>query len=218
MRTRIKICGLTREADVVAAATSGADAVGFNCYPKSPRYVMPARLRVLAGAVTPFVTPVLLFVNASADLVEDAIASVPDAMLQFHGDEPEAACSRYGRPYLRAVHMAEGVDLLDWQARYPSAVALLADTPSAASGVYGGSGRSFDWSRAATPPGMLIRPLILAGGLTAASVGEAIARIRPYAVDVSSSVEESPGHKSAARINEFIAAVRAADEALSITA
>lgn len=218
MRTRIKICGLTREADVVAAATSGADAVGFVCYPKSPRYVPPVRLRALAGAVSPFATPVLLFVNASADLVEDALASVPDAMLQFHGDEPEAACSRYGRPYLRAVHMGDGVDLIDWQARYPSAAALLADTPSATSGLYGGSGQSFDWSRAAPPPGLLVKPLVLAGGLTAASVGEAIARVRPYAVDVSSGVEESPGHKSAARINEFIAAVRAADETLSTPA
>lgn len=215
MRTRIKICGLTREADVAAAAASGADAVGFVCYPKSPRYVLPARLRALAGVITPFATPVLLFVNASADLVEDAIASVPDAMLQFHGDEPEAACSRYGRPYLRTVSMGEGVDLLDWQARYPSAAALLADTPSAA---FGGSGRSFDWSRITRLPGPVIKPLVLAGGLTAASVGEAIARVRPYAVDVSSGVEESPGHKSAARIDEFIAAVRAADEAISAPA
>lgn len=211
MRTRIKICGLTREADVAAASGSGADAVGFVCYPKSPRYVMPARLRALASVVAPFATPVLLFVNASPDLVEDAIASVPDAMLQFHGDEPEAACSRYGRPYLRAVHMGEGVDLLDWQARFHSAAALLTDTPSA---VFGGSGRSFDWSRAAPLPGLLVKPVMLAGGLTAASVGEAIAHVRPYAVDVSSGVEDAPGHKNPSRINEFIAAVRAADEAL----
>lgn len=215
MRTRIKICGLTREADVVAASASGADAVGFVCYPKSPRYVLPVRLRALAAVVAPFATPVLLFVNASPDLVEDAIASVPDAMLQFHGDEPEAACSRYGRPYLRAVHMGEGVDLLDWQSRFRSAAALLADTPSS---VFGGSGQSFDWSRAAPLQGLLVKPVVLAGGLTAANVGDAIARVQPYAVDVSSGVEDAPGLKNPSRINEFIAAVRAADEALTAPA
>lgn len=211
MRTRIKICGLTREADVAAAVTAGADAIGFNCYPKSSRHVVPARLRALARGLPPFVAPVLLFVNASADLIEDALAAVPDATLQFHGDEHEAACSRYGRPYLRAVRMDPGVDLLDSEREFHSAVALLADAPSTAAAEYGGTGRTFDWTRV---PLRRNKPLVLAGGLNDANVGDAIGRLRPYAVDVSSGVEQSPGIKSEARIHQFIAAVRAADQSL----
>jgi phosphoribosylanthranilate isomerase len=209
MRTRIKICGLTREADVAAAVAAGADAVGFNCYPKSSRHVTPARLRALARGLPPFVTPVLLFVNAAADLVEGAIAAVPDALLQFHGDEHEPACSRYGRPYLRAIRMDAEVDLLDSERQFHSAAALLADAPSEA---YGGSGRSFDWSRV---PLRRAKALVLAGGLTDDNVGDAIRHLRPYAVDVSSGVEDAPGIKSETRINRFIAAVRAADEGLT---
>ncbi len=209
MRTRTKICGLTREVDVEAAAAGGADAVGFICYPKSPRYVMPARLRALARHLPPFVTPVLLFVNAAADLIEDAVAAVPDAMLQFHGDEHEPACSRYGRPYMRALGMDTGVDLLDWERQFHSAAALIADAPSEA---YGGSGQTFDWARV---PLRRSKPLVLAGGLDAVNVGDAIRRLRPYAVDVSSGVEDAPGIKSTARINQFIAAVRAADQGLA---
>ncbi len=209
MRTRIKICGLTREADLAAAISAGADAVGFVCYPKSPRHVTPARLRTLARTLPPFVMPVLLFVNAATDLVEDALAAMPTAMLQFHGDEHEQACSRYGRLYLRAIRMDAGVDLLDSERVFHSAAALLADAPSDA---YGGSGTSFDWNRV---PSRRTKPLVLAGGLDAGNVGDAVRRVRPYAVDVSSGVEETPGVKSAIRINQFIAAVRAADQGLS---
>lgn len=209
MRTRIKICGLTREVDVAAAAAAGADAVGFVCYPKSPRHVPPARLRVLASKLPPFTTPVLLFVNAPADLIEDALGAVPDAMLQFHGDEHEPACSRYGRPYLRAIQMEAAVDLLDCERQFHSAAALLADAPS---DTHGGGGRVFDWGRV---PLRRTKPLVLAGGLRAENVGDAIRRLRPFGVDVSSGVEESPGIKSSNRINQFIAAVRAADEGLA---
>jgi len=209
MRTRIKICGLTREVDVEAAIAAGADAVGFVCHPKSPRYVAPLRLRSLARHLPPFATPVLLFVNAAADLVEDALAAVPDAMLQFHGDEHEPACVRYGRPYMRAVRMEPGVDLLDCEREFHSAAALMADAPSDA---FGGSGTTFDWTRV---PLRRAKPLVLAGGLRAENVADAIGRLRPYAVDVSSGVEDAPGFKSAVRINEFIAAVRAADESLA---
>jgi phosphoribosylanthranilate isomerase len=209
MRTRIKICGLTREADVAAAVAGGADAVGFVCYAKSPRYVTPLRLRALARHLPPFATPVLLFVNAAADLIEDALAAVPDAMLQFHGDEHEPACSRHGRPYLRAIRMDSGVDLLDCEREFHSAAALLAD---ASSDAFGGSGATFDWGRV---PLRRTKPLVLAGGLRSENVGDAIRRLRPYAVDVSSGVEDSPGVKSASRINQFMAAVRAADEALA---
>jgi phosphoribosylanthranilate isomerase len=208
MRTRIKICGLTREADVAAACAAGADAIGFVCYPKSPRHVVPQRLTALAGELGPFTVPVLLFVNATPDLVRAARDAVPTAMLQFHGDEQEPECARYGAPYVRAVRMAEGVDLLDCERRFPSAAALLLDTPSEA---YGGSGRAFDWSLIPERRSMRV---ILAGGLDSGNVMRAVQAVRPYAVDVSSSVEEAPGIKSAARIEEFVDAVRRADRAI----
>ncbi len=209
MRTRIKICGLTREADVEAAVAAGADAVGLNCYAKSPRHVAPVRLRSLTRGLPPFVTPVLLFVNAPSDLIEDALEAVPNALLQFHGDEHEAACSRYGHPYVRALRMEEGVDLLDFERQFQSAAALMFDAPSPG---YGGSGQTFEWNRI---PLRRSKPIVLAGGLVPGNVGDAIRRVRPYAVDVSSGVEDAPGIKNTVRMNEFIAAVRAADQALS---
>jgi phosphoribosylanthranilate isomerase len=207
MRTRIKICGLTREADVAAAVEGGADAVGFICYEGSPRHVARPRLRELASHVPPLVTPVLVFVNAAPQVVEAALQAVPNALLQFQGDEGEAACSRYARPYVRAIRLAPGVDLLDCERHFFSASALLVDAPSAQ---YGGSGQLADWSRV---PVMRGKPLALAGGLTAANVGDAIRQLGPYAVDVSSGVEDAPGIKSSTRIFQFTAAVRAADEA-----
>jgi len=206
MRTRIKICGLKREADVAAVCAAGADAVGFNCYPKSPRYVAPNRLRALARELGPFTVPVLLFVNAAPDLVEAARDAVPNAVLQFHGDEHEADCARYGAVYMRAIRMSDGVDLLDCERLFPSAAALLLDTPSEA---YGGSGRAFDWSRIPARRSMRV---ILAGGLNSDNVMRAVQTVRPYAVDVSSGVEEAPGIKSATRIRDFIDAVRRADQ------
>lgn len=206
-RTRIKICGLTRVEDVAAAAAAGADAVGFVCYPRSPRFVEAARLRELACALPPFVTPVLLFVNATPEQVEAGLAQVPQALLQFHGDETAAFCARFGRPYLRAVSMAAGVALLDCEREFSSAMALLADAPAAG---YGGSGKVFDWSRLPAPS-QRRKPLVLAGGLNEANVTEAIASVRPCAVDVSGGVEQAPGIKSAERIERFCAAVRAAD-------
>jgi len=208
MRTRIKICGLTRETDVVAAIEAGADALGFVCYPQSPRYVTPARLRQLAREFGVFATPVLLFVNAASDLVEGALEAMPDALLQFHGDEHEAACSRYGRPYMRAVAMADGVGLLDFEREFHSAAALLADAPSEG---FGGAGRSFDWSQL---PVRRSKPLVLAGGLNEENVAAAIRIVRPYAVDVSSGVEDAPGIKNPARIRRFVDTVLEVDELL----
>ncbi|MGB2816822.1 MAG: phosphoribosylanthranilate isomerase [Burkholderiaceae bacterium] len=205
MRTRIKICGLTREADVAAASAAGADAVGFVCYPKSPRFVDPHRLHALARELGPFTVPVLLFVNAPSDLVDAAREAIPNAVLQFHGDEHEAECARHGAAYVRAIRMSDGVDLLDCERLFSSAAALLVDAPSA---VYGGSGEAFDWSRI---PRERTKRLILAGGLHRDNVESAVRTVRPYAVDVSSGVEEAPGIKSAARIGEFIDAVRRAD-------
>jgi phosphoribosylanthranilate isomerase len=206
-RTRIKICGLTRAEDVDAAVSLGADALGFVCYPGSPRHVTPDRLQRLTQRVPAYVTPVLLFVNASLAQVREAAEAVPHALLQLHGDETPEQCATYARPYVKAFAMTGRAALLDCETRYSTAVALLADTPSAA---YGGSGTTFDW---ATVPGRTERrkALILAGGLDADNVADAVRRTRPYAVDVSSGVEAAKGVKSAAKIERFIAAVRAAD-------
>jgi phosphoribosylanthranilate isomerase len=209
MRTRIKVCGLTREQDVAVAVAAGADAVGFNCYPASPRYVAPHRLRQLVRELGALTTPVLVFVNAAHDLVEAALDALPQAVLQFHGDEHEPACAIYHRPYLRAIRMVPGIDLLDCERQFHSATALLADAPSPG---YGGSGQRFDW---AVLPSVRNKPLVLAGGLDPTNVGHAIRTVRPYAVDVSSGVEDAPAIKSAARIERFFAAVRAADASLA---
>jgi phosphoribosylanthranilate isomerase len=209
-RVRIKICGLTRAGDVAAAADAGADAVGFVCYAGSPRFVTPEALGALAAQVPAFVTPVLLFVNAAADAVRSALAAVPHALLQFHGEETESQCVQFGRPYLRAVRMGEVVRLLDCERMFGSALALLADAPAAG---YGGGGRVFDWSRIPAPAERG-KPLVLAGGLDAANVGAAIAQVRPAAVDVSSGVEAAKGIKDPVRIRAFIAAVRTAERLL----
>lgn len=206
-RTRIKICGLTRGADVAAAVALGADAVGFVRYRGSPRYVELQQLALLLREVPAFVTPVLVFVNAAEDEVRAALDVAPNALLQFHGDETESDCARFDRPYLRAVRMGKGVDLLDCAALFASAVALLADAPAAG---YGGGGKAFDWSRVPAPAARR-KPLVLAGGLNADNVGAAIRAVRPYAVDVVSGVEETPGAKSAEKLRRFFAAVRAAD-------
>jgi len=204
-RTRIKICGLTREADVDAAVEAGADAIGFVLYPKSPRHVSAARAVELARRLPAFVTPVALFVNASAHEVAEAVAALPNALLQHHGDESPADCRSHSRPYIRAARMAPGLDLLDFAAQYSDALAILLDTHVEA---YGGSGKVFDWSL--VPPGVP-RPLVLSGGLHAANVIEGILRVRPWAVDVSSGVESAKGIKDAEAIRRFCDAVREAD-------
>lgn len=211
MRIRTKICGLTTPRDVACACGLGADAVGFVCYERSPRFVPPRDLASLAREVAPFVTPVLLFVNAGRQQVEEALREVPHALLQFHGSESHDDCAGYGRAYVRAVAMAEDVDLLDWERQYPTAAALLADAPSAA---FGGSGKTFDWGRLPAAE-RRARRLILAGGLDASNVGAAIRAARPYGVDVSSGVETERGIKSESRMREFIAAVRAAEESIT---
>jgi phosphoribosylanthranilate isomerase len=209
-RTRIKICGFTREADVDAACAAGADALGFNLYPKSPRGITPARARELARRLPPFVVPVLLFVNASADEVAAGLDAVPEAVLQFHGDETPAQCEAAARPYLRAVRMgAPGsgheVDLLDCAARYASAQALLLD---AFVDGFGGGGKVFDWSLI---PRNVPAPVVLSGGLNPANVTDGVRLVRPWAVDVSSGVESSKGIKDALLMRRFCQAVRDAD-------
>jgi phosphoribosylanthranilate isomerase len=207
--TRIKICGLTREADVEAAVAAGADAIGFVFYVKSPRAVTPQRARALARLLPPFVTPVGLFVNATDAELQAGFDALPNMLVQFHGDEPPADCDRVNRPYLRAARMAPGVDLLDFATQFPNAQALLLDAHVEG---YGGGGKVFDWSL--IPPSVSSR-LVLSGGLNAANVADGIARVRPWAVDVSSGVEVSKGIKSADLIHEFCRAVRRADAELT---
>ncbi|WP_374481835.1 phosphoribosylanthranilate isomerase [Zoogloea sp.] len=201
-RTRIKICGLTREEDVLAAVNAGADAIGFVFYPPSPRFVCFERAAELARLVPPFVTVVGLFVNAERSYIEAAKAAVPLQVLQFHGDESESQCLGFGLPYIKAARMRQGLDLLKYAACYPGAQGLLLDAFVEG---YGGGGETFDWSL--IPSGLPV-PLILSGGLHAGNVTEAVRRVRPWAVDVSSGVEAAKGVKDAARITEFVAGVR----------
>jgi len=204
-RTRIKICGLTREADVEAAVLAGADAIGFVLYEKSPRFVSVDRAAALARLLPPFVTPVLLTVNAPDDLIGQALDSVPLALLQFHGDETPADCARPVHPYLRAARMAPGFDLLNFSQQFPDAQAVLVDAHVDG---YGGGGKVFDWSLL---PSSLPRPMILSGGLHPGNVAEGVTRVRPWGVDVSSGVEAGKGLKDAALMRQFCQAVRAAD-------
>jgi phosphoribosylanthranilate isomerase len=220
-RTRIKICGLTREEDVDCAVQAGADAVGFVLYPPSPRYVTPERAAELARRLPPFVTPVLLVVNEPAESVLAACAIVPNATVQFHGDEtPEqclAATDGGRRPWMRAARIpldeALPFDLVEFAARFPLAQALLLDAHVEG---YGGGGKAFNWSR--LPPSVNAH-LVLSGGLTPANVTDGIVQVRPrsrtLAVDVSSGVERAKGVKDPDKIHQFVAAVRAADVLLA---
>lgn len=203
-RTRIKICGLTREEDVDAAVAAGADAIGFVFYEKSPRYVTPARAAALVRRLPPFVSAVGLFVNADPAVVLATLGEVPLHVLQFHGDESEADCCRYARPYLKAARVTPELDLVQYASRFPSAQGILLDAFVEG---YGGGGKIFDWTLI---PSDLGRPIVLSGGLDAANVGEAVHRVRPAAVDVSSGVEAAKGIKDPLKIEAFVAAVRAA--------
>ena len=218
-RTRIKICGLSREQEVDAAVEAGADAIGLVLYPKSPRFVTPQRAAELARRLPPFVTPVLLVVNEPAAALRAACELVPGAIVQFHGDETPQQCreAAAGRPWMRAARIpadpAVPFDLLKFAADFSEAQALLLDAHVEG---YGGAGRTFPWSR--LPPNASCHA-VLSGGLTPANVADGIAQVRPrfrtLAVDVSSGVEASKGVKDAAKIHQFVAAVRAADERLA---
>ncbi|HEV7577793.1 MAG TPA: phosphoribosylanthranilate isomerase [Caldimonas sp.] len=204
-RTRIKICGLSQEADVEAAAHAGADAVGFVFHPASPRFVAPERAAELARGLPPFITPVGLFVNATREDIDRVLALIPALILQFHGDESPDECRAFQRPYLRAARMAPGLDLLDFSRRFSEAQGLLLDAHVEG---FGGSGKAFDWSLV---PAGVPHPLVLSGGLHAENVVAGILQLRPWAVDVSSGVESSRGVKDAAAIRRFCDAVREAD-------
>ena len=222
-RTRIKICGLTREQDVDAAVAAGADAIGFVLDAKSPRFVTAQRAAALARRLPPFVTPLLLFVNEAADNIRSACGLVAGACVQFHGDESPADCllatQPDGRAFLRAARIPMGAaaanfDLVKYASDYQSAQAILLDAHVDG---YGGGGQTFNWSL--LPPNVNAH-LVLSGGLTAANVADGIVQLRPrclsLAVDVSSGVELSgPGHqglKDPKKIKQFVTAVRAADQ------
>lgn len=208
-RTRIKICGVAQEADIDAAVDAGADAVGFVFHRPSVRSLTVERAAALARTLPPYVTPVGLFVNAQRAEIEAALRAMPALVLQFHGDESPAECNAYGRPYLRAVRMAAGLDLLDFARRFSKAQGLLLDAHVEG---FGGGGKAFDWSL--VPAGFQAesrRRLVLSGGLHAANVCAGILQLRPWAVDVSSGVESSRGVKDAAAIRRFCDAVREAD-------
>jgi phosphoribosylanthranilate isomerase len=202
MRTRVKICGITRIEDAMAAAQAGADAIGFVFDPKSPRHVHPDQALKIARVLPPFITIVGLFVNAAPDTIEGVLSHVPLDLIQFHGNEKPEQCRRYHRSYIKAIHMKPEVDLREMARLYGDATGLLLDTYVA--DVAGGSGQAFDWSRI---PSDLGKSVILAGGLTPENVGDAVRRVHPYAVDVSSGVEQSKGVKDADKISAFIEAV-----------
>jgi phosphoribosylanthranilate isomerase len=213
-RTRIKICGITRVDDALAAAHAGADAIGLNFWAGTPRRVAVERARAIVAALPPMVTTVGLFVDPTAAEVRAVLDALPLAALQFHGREDAAFCRAFGRPYLKAIAVGGEDPLLESLSPYSDAAGVLLDAPPSG-GLPGGTGRTFDWDRV---PARLPLPLVLSGGLTADNVGEAIRRTRPWAVDVSSGVEAldaagapQKGIKDAARIAAFVAEVRHAD-------
>jgi phosphoribosylanthranilate isomerase len=205
MRTRIKICGMTRVDDVRAAAQAGADAIGLVFYPPSPRFLKLGLARELVNAVPPFVSSVALFVNPPAEQVRAVMEAVRPSMLQFHGEESPEFCAQFGVPFLKACRVREGVDLLKYLQPFTAAAGWLLDSHVAE---YGGVGESFDWSLV---PAERARPLVLSGGLTRENVRDAIRRVRPWAVDVSSGVESAKGIKDAGKIAAFISEVRNAN-------
>ena len=205
-RTRIKICGIKEARHALTAADAGADAIGLVFYKDSPRFVTPGTAANIVGVLPPYVTTVGLFVDANDRKVRQTLAEVHLDLLQFHGSEEPDFCAQFGVPYVRAVPMGEGVDLLEYAGRFATARALLLDAH--APGEPGGTGRTFDW--AAIPRDLPI-PLILSGGLTPENVGRAVREVKPWAVDVSSGVESGRGSKDPQKIVEFIRSVQRED-------
>ena len=205
-QTRIKICGITKPDDARVAAVCGADAIGLVFYPKSPRAVTASQALECVKALPPLVTVVALFVNESAENIAKILEEVPIDVLQFHGDETPEFCTQFGRPYLKALRVRSADEIESACDTFRSAKAILLD--AWVEGIRGGTGKRFDWKMA---QGSFSVPLVLAGGLNAENVAEAIELINPAAVDVSGGVESAPGVKSAKSIEQFIAAVRSAD-------
>ena len=205
-RVRVKICGITRPQDALLAAQSGADAIGLVFFPGSPRAVNIDRAQQIIEELPPFVSKVGLFVNASAAEIDTVLENVSLDILQFHGDEQPEQCSCFPRPFIKAIRMQDNVDLKAMADKYSAAAALLLD--SYVKDIYGGTGTTFDWSGI---PDDIAKPLILAGGLDAGNVADAVKQVRPYGVDVSGGVELGKGIKDAGKIEQFIREVRNAD-------
>jgi phosphoribosylanthranilate isomerase len=204
LRTRIKICGITRPQDARAAAAAGADAIGLVFYPPSPRYLSTERAVEVRDALPPFVQAVALFVNPDPALVAQVLGRVRPALLQFHGEETPEFCAQFGVPFVKACRVRRGVPALEYLRPFSRAAAWLFDSHVPE---YGGVGEAFDWSLVPAAD----KPVILSGGLSAANVAEAIRRVRPWGVDVSTGVESAKGIKDAAKIAAFIAEVANAD-------
>ncbi len=205
-RTRVKICGITRVEDALAAAAAGADAIGFVFCASSPRAVSVATARAICDVLPAFVTTVGLFVDAEPHAVRETLDGVPLDLLQFHGTETPEYCKQFTRPYCKALRMRDDINVMAMTRQFGDARAILLDTYRA--GVAGGTGEAFDWQRV---PQQLRSNIVLAGGLSPHNVSDAIAQIRPFAVDVSGGVESAAGMKDAKKIEAFIAAVRRAD-------
>ena len=204
MRTRVKICGITRPSDARAAAEAGADAIGLVFYPRSPRFLSVERALEIRDALPPFVQAVALFVNPDAAQVAQVIGRVKPALLQFHGEEAPSFCAEFGLPYVKACRVKQGTSALEYLRPFSQAAAWLFDSHVPE---YGGVGESFDWSLVPK----IDKPVILSGGLSAANIAEAIRRVKPWGVDVSSGVESAKGIKDAAKIAAFIAEVQRAE-------
>ncbi|RLQ22986.1 phosphoribosylanthranilate isomerase [Seongchinamella sediminis] len=204
--TRIKICGITRPEDALAAIDAGADALGLVFYANSARAVTAMQAADIAAVVPPFVTLVSLFVNAEADTVADVVSRLPVGLIQFHGDEDAAFCASFERPWIKALRVRSDTDVATASRAYAGGSGILLDAWQ--EGVPGGTGKTFDWRLAVQEQSL---PLVLAGGLTPENVGDAITRVKPWAVDVSGGVESTPGIKDSEKIKRFVAAVRAAD-------
>lgn len=206
MRTRVKICGITRLEDAMVAAEAGVDSIGLVFYHKSPRNLSPEAAAGIARALPPFVTVTALFLNPGTELVRSVLDSVPVDLLQFHGTESESECTTYNLPYIKAIGMRDRIDLSSLPLEYPSAKGFLLDSHS--HGEAGGTGESFDWSSVSESVG---KPLILAGGLNPSNVRQAIEQVRPWAVDLSSGVEVRPGIKDHKKIYALINEVKGID-------
>jgi len=198
MRTRVKICGITRRQDAEFSVEMGADALGFVFYAPSPRAVTIAQAQEIIRGLPPFISIVALFVDAAPEDVADCIEALPIGLLQFHGDESPEYCEQFNHPYMKALRMREGIDLQSEVSRYSSASAILVDSYQV--GVPGGTGQVFDWSMITD----IDKPLVLAGGLDAANVAKAIEQVKPYAVDVSGGVEQAKGIKDNMKISDFM--------------
>jgi phosphoribosylanthranilate isomerase len=202
VRTRVKICGITRVEDALIAVAQDADAIGLVFYPPSPRYVTPAKAAEIVNALPAFITVVALFVDASRADVEAVLSKVNIDLIQFHGQESADECRQYGKSYMKAIRVKSDTNLVQYMTEYSDAKALLLDTY--AEGVPGGTGQVFDWT---VIPKNLSKPIVLAGGLDAENVEQAIRQVKPYAVDVSGGVEFKKGIKDAAKIAAFMRGV-----------